>query len=91
MRYTPYKSFHMSIRNFSHILLDVNPKPDGSDEFCMLLQAACICQIGNWLRGSSNGDPIVIMAIYIDKDFHAHQHLLCQPDVSCTRVVFNWS
>ena len=35
--------------------------------------------------------PIVIMAIYIDKYFSARQHLLCQPDVSSTRVVFSWS
>lgn len=90
MKYTPHNDFHMSIRDFLHILLEVNSQPNGSAEYCMLLQAACMSRIGNWLRGSSNEDLIVIMAIYIDKHFIARQHILCQPDVRSTRVVFNW-
>ncbi len=67
----------------------VNSKPNGSDEFHMLLQAACISRIGNWLRASTSDKPIIIMAVYIDKEFKAHQHILCQPDVGSIEVVFN--
>ncbi len=89
MRYTPHNDFHMSIRSFPHIILGVNSKPNGSDEFHMLLQAACISRIGNWLRASTSDKPIIIMAVYIDKEFKAHQHILCQPDVGSIEVVFN--
>jgi len=89
MRYTPHNDFHMSIRSFPHIILEVNPKPNGSDEFHMCLQAACISRIGNRLRALTSDKPIIIMAIYIDKEFKAHQHILCQPDVGSIEVVFN--
>ena len=59
----------MCIKNFPHFLLEVNSQPDESDEFRMLLQAACISRIGNWLRAPTSEKPIVIMAIYIDKHF----------------------
>jgi hypothetical protein len=90
MRYTPRSDFHVSIRDFPHIILEVNSQANGGDEFRMLLQAACISRIGNWLRASTSDKPIVIMAIYIDKQFQAHQHILYQPDVGSIKVVFNW-
>ncbi len=67
-----------------------NSQPNDGDEFRMLLQAACISRIGNWLRASTPNEPIVIMAIYIDKHFIIHQHILCQPNVGSIEVVFNW-
>lgn len=89
MSYTPRNDFHMCIKNFPHFLLKVNSQSNESDHFRMLLQAACISRIGNWLRASATRKPIVIMAIYVDKDFKAHQHFLCQPDVGSTEVLFN--
>jgi hypothetical protein len=90
MRYTPKSDFHMCIKDFPHFLLKVNSQSNEGDHVRMLLQAACISRIGNWLRASTPGKPVVIMAIYIDKDFKAHQHFLCQPDEGSTEVVFNW-
>jgi hypothetical protein len=57
----------------------------------MLLEASCFCRIGNWLRAATPGNPkpIVIMAVYIDKDFTAFQYLVYQPDVGSTKVMFN--
>ncbi|KAH9964146.1 kinase-like domain-containing protein [Russula dissimulans] len=88
MRYTPRSDFHVSIRDFPHIILEVNSQANGGDEFRMLLQAACISRIGNWLRASTSDKPIVIMAIYIDKQFQAHQHILYQPDVGSIKVEY---
>src|SRR6266404_4707666 len=55
----------------------------------MLPQASSMCRIGNSLRGSRSKNPIVIMAIYVDNRFRAIQHLLYQPGVRFTEVVFN--
>ena len=88
LRYTPKSDFHMCIKDFPHLLLEVSSQSNESDKIRMLLQASCVSRIGNWLRASSN-IPIVIMAVYVDKDFMAHQYLLCQPDVGSTKVVFN--
>jgi hypothetical protein len=89
-KYTPHPDFHVTIGNFPHILLEVNSQSNEGDENRMLLQAACISRIGNWLRASTNHKPIVIMAIYIDKTLKVRQHLVCQPDVHSLEVVFNW-
>jgi hypothetical protein len=89
--YTPKSDFHLEIRTFPHLLLEVNSQPNESDRFRMILQAACISRIGNLLRTSTLGSPVVIMAIYIDKNYKAHQYLLCQPDLQSTEVEFNWS
>ena len=62
----------MCIKDFPHFLLKVNSQSNEGDQFRMLLQAACIVRIGNWLRASTSGKPIVIMAIYIDKHFTAY-------------------
>jgi len=77
----------MCIKDFPHLLLEVNSQPNESDRFRMLLQASCIARIGNWLRASTSGKPIIIMAIYIDKYFEAMQYLLYQPDVGSTEVM----
>ena len=90
MTYTPCSDFRVSIRDFPHLVLEVNSQPTSSDEKCMLLQAACFSRISNWLRGPRRREPVVIMAIYIDKNFKARQHILCQPDVESVKVVFNW-
>jgi hypothetical protein len=89
-RYTPHNDFHVSIRDFPHIILEVNSQPNEGDEFRMLLQAACFARIGNWLRDRTHDKPIVIMAIYISKDFMARQHVVYQPDVNSMAVVFHW-
>jgi hypothetical protein len=86
-RYTPRSDFHMCIGDFPHLLLEVNSQSNESDRFRMLLQASCISRIGNWLRASTSGEPIVIMAVYIDKHFKATQYVLCQPDAGSTKVV----
>jgi hypothetical protein len=77
----------MCIGDFPHLLLEVNSQSNESDRFRMLLQASCISRIGNWLRASTSGEPIVIMAVYIDKHFKATQYVLCQPDAGSTKVV----
>ncbi|KAI0282266.1 hypothetical protein BGY98DRAFT_955055 [Russula aff. rugulosa BPL654] len=86
--YTPRSDFHVSIKDFPHFLLEVNSQQNESDHYRMLLQAACVARIGNSLRASATRKPIVIMAIYIDKDYKAHQHLLCQPDIGSPMVVY---
>ncbi|SRR6266849_5971356 len=95
LSYTPKNDFHLKINAFPHLLLEVNPqsslqKHTETIPFRMLLQAACICRIGNWLRASTTGRPIIIMALYIDNDYKAHQHLLYQPDLRSAEVEFNW-
>jgi len=86
LMYTPRSDFHMCIHNIPHLLLEVHSQPNEGDHFRMLLQAACISRIGSWLRAPTSGNSIVIMAIYIDKLFRAHQHFLCQPDILSTEV-----
>ncbi|KAH9957699.1 kinase-like domain-containing protein [Russula dissimulans] len=86
--YTPRSDFRLSIRDFPHIILEVNSEANGGDGFSMLLQAASITRIGNWLRASTSDKPIVIMAIYIDERFKAHQHILYQPDVWSIEVEY---
>ena len=88
--YTPRSDFRVSIRDFPHLVLGVSSQPTSSDETRMLLQAACFSRIGNWLRDPIRCEPVVIMAICIDKNFNAHQHILYQPDVKSIKVVFNW-
>ena len=90
MKYTPHNDFRMSINDFPHIALELNSQANEGDEFRMLLQGACYSRIGNWLRDPTHDKPIVIMAIYIDKQFKARQHILCQPNVKSIEVVFNW-
>jgi hypothetical protein len=89
MSFTPHNDFHVSIRDFPHIVLEVNSQPNESDQFRMLLQAACLARIGNWLRDPTHNEPIVIMAIYIDDQFKAYQHIVYQPNGSI-EVVFHW-
>ena len=89
MTYSPHSDFHVSIGGFPHIILEVNSQRTESDKFHMLLQAACLCRIGNGLRDSASSELIVIMAIYIDVNFKARQYILCQPDIKSTKVVFN--
>lgn len=79
----------MEIKDFPHFILEVNSQPSEGDHYRMLLEAACISRIGNWLRALPSGKLIVIMAIHIDEGFNARQHLLYQPDVRSTKVVFN--
>jgi hypothetical protein len=85
--YTPRSDFHMRIRDFPHLLLQVNSQPNESDRYRMFLQASCLARLGNSLRASTSGGPIVIMAIYINKDFKASQYLLhyvaTSTEVSC--------
>ncbi len=86
---TPRPDFHMCIKGFPHLLLEVNSHEDESDRIRMLLQASCIARIGNWLRDSASGKPVVIMAVYVDEHFKARQYLLCQPDIESTKVALN--
>ena len=91
-KYAPHNDFHLSIRQFPHIILEVNSQVNEGDENRMLLQAACLCRKGNQLRNSDSDlkdTPVIIMAIYISKEFKARQHLLCQPDVNSKEVVFH--
>ena len=85
--YTPRIDFHMRIRNFPHLLLEINSQPNESDRYRLLLHASCLARLGNSLRASTSRGPIVIMAIYIDQDFEASQYLLHQPVATCTEVL----
>ena len=90
--HTPRSDFHVSIRDFPHLVLEVNSQANQCDENRMLLQAACISRIGKWLRGPTRRDSesIVIMPIYIDKYFNARQRILYRHNVESSQVVFNW-
>jgi len=88
MKYTPHNDFRVSIRDFPHIVLQVNSQPNEGDNFRMLLQAGCLSRIANWLRASTSNEPIVIMAIYINEKFMAYQHILCQSDVGSAEVEY---
>jgi hypothetical protein len=85
-KYSPRSDFHMCFNDFPHLLLEVNSQSNESDRYRMLLQASCISRIGNWLRASTSRNPIVNIAIYIDKNYKAIQHLLYQPNVGSTEV-----
>ncbi len=89
MRYTPHNDFHMRINNFPHILFEVNSDPGQHDRIRLLLQASCMCRIGNWLRASTSRKLITIMAVYVDQHFKAHQYLLYQPSVQSNKVALN--
>ncbi|KAI9513064.1 kinase-like domain-containing protein [Russula earlei] len=77
----------MCINGFPHLLLEVFSERNERDRFRMLLQASCITRIANWLRASTTKETILVMAIYIDQDFQAHQYLLWQPDETPEQVV----
>jgi hypothetical protein len=81
----------MRINDFPHLILEVNSKTNGCDQYRMLLQASSFCRIGNRLRVSTtqNPKPIIIMAVYIDDSFNAYQHLVYQPDGGSRELVFN--
>jgi hypothetical protein len=88
--YDPCPDFHVSIDLFPYIILEVNSRANESDKY--RIQAACISRMGHMLRlwGSEHIDkPIFNMAIYIDWQFMAHQHILCQSH-NLRRVMFNW-
>lgn len=90
-KHTPRPDFHMRIQDFPHILLVVASQKNESDRYRMLLQASCLARLGNTLRPSKLNEPVVIMAIYVDNLFRAHQHLVYQPvqmshEVSCSLV-----
>ncbi|SRR6266404_4904331 len=89
MRYTPQNDFHMRINNFPHILFEVKSNSDQQDRFRLLLQASCICRIGNSLQASRSRKSITIMAVYVDQHFKAHQYLLYQPNLQSAKVVPN--
>jgi len=48
--YTPRSDFHICIRNFPHLLLETNSSKGEYDQRRLLVQAACMARIGNWLR-----------------------------------------
>jgi hypothetical protein len=78
----------MAIRNFPHLIIDVcSDSTAQRDEILMLLQASCLARLGNRLHGQ-NSQPIIVMAIYIDKSFSASRYLLYQSDVSEQAVLF---
>ncbi|KAI0252823.1 hypothetical protein BJV78DRAFT_271034 [Lactifluus subvellereus] len=85
-KYTPRSDFRMHIRDFPHLLLEVTSQRDEGDRYRMLLQASCLVRLGNSLRASTSKEPIVIMAVYINKFFEASQYLLYQPAVTSTEV-----
>src|SRR6266404_6629649 len=89
MKYTPQSDFHVRINNFPHILFEVNSDPGQHDRIRLLLQASCMCRIGNWLRASTSRKLITIMAVYVDQHFKAHQYLLYQPNIQATKVAPN--
>ena len=89
LKYSPRSDFHMCIKNFPHVLVKVNSNQFEYDRYRLLLQASCICRIGNWLRASTTGKPIIIMAVYIDQSYQADQYLVYQPDVKSTKVALN--
>jgi hypothetical protein len=90
MTYDPRSDFGVSIRGFPHIILEVNSEDNETDKFRMFLQAACLSRIGNSRRDQTSQKPIVIMAIYVDKNIKAYQYILCQPNVESAKVVFDW-
>ena len=78
--------FHMRIRNFPHLILEVASQSSERDKYRLLLQASCLARIGNKLL-KQDAEPIIVMAVYIDNAFHAFQYLLYQPDASRTSVL----
>ena len=93
--YTPLSNFRLDIRKFPHFILEVvsGDKPTlekQNDLWQMILQASCLARLGNEMRTDAKvtGDPVVIMAVYIDKELNAHEYLVYQPDVSDKKV---WS
>jgi hypothetical protein len=84
--------FRLEIEIFSFCLLEVvSGKKAGlesqRDLWHMILEASCLARLGNKLRhNTDNPGPVVIVAIYIDSQLHAHEYLVYQPDISCKKV-----
>ncbi|KAI9507571.1 kinase-like domain-containing protein [Russula earlei] len=78
--------FHLRIRSFPHLVLEVSSSSSETDKHRMLLQASCLARIGNNLRKSD--DAVTIMAIYVDSSFQAVQHLVNQPNTSTDKVQY---
>ncbi len=91
LMHTPCSDFHMHIKKLPHLLLEVNSHQHQREHnrFRLLLQASCICRIGNWLRAPTSEAPVIIMAVYIDSSYQADQYLVYQPKIGSTEVALN--
>ncbi|KAI0290942.1 hypothetical protein B0F90DRAFT_442426 [Multifurca ochricompacta] len=60
-----------------------------SDQNRMILQGSCLARLGNVLTSEPNSDPVVIVAIFIDKDLIAHEYLMYQPPSEVKKVLYH--
>ncbi|KAI0294685.1 hypothetical protein B0F90DRAFT_1755516 [Multifurca ochricompacta] len=62
-----------------------------SDQNQMFLQGSCLARLGNVLRKTSepNSDPVVITAIFIDRELFAHEYLMYQPPSEAKKVLYH--
>ncbi|KAI0301217.1 hypothetical protein B0F90DRAFT_1720429, partial [Multifurca ochricompacta] len=57
----------------------------------MILQGSCLARLGKKLRDAfkPDSDPVVITAIFIDKDLIAHEYLMYQPPLEAKKVLYH--
>lgn len=85
--YTPKSDAELRIAGFPHLLLEVISHENETDRIRMLLQASCLARFGNSLRKPSCSNPLIISAIYINKDlqadwYHVYQQNPPAPEVT---------
>ena len=75
--YVPQSNFHIALRNFPNLLLEVNSNSNQGDKNRMLVQGTCLIRLGNALKvgGPSN---FMVKAIYINNSFKATKYMLFQ-------------
>ena len=76
--YVPRSDFHVALRNFPNLLLEVNSDSNQGDENRMLVQGACLVRLGNALKVGGPSD-FVVKAVYINDTFEATEYTLFQP------------
>ncbi|KAH9016350.1 hypothetical protein EDB85DRAFT_1898174 [Lactarius pseudohatsudake] len=74
-RYTPRSDFSILIGNFPVLLVEVASASDGTDQFRMLLQAACLVRLGSTLV-KSGSRYFHVKAIYINSHYIATEYTL---------------
>ncbi|KAI0290634.1 hypothetical protein B0F90DRAFT_1784535 [Multifurca ochricompacta] len=60
-----------------------------SDQNRMILQGLCLARLGNVLTSEPDSDPVVITAIFIDRELMVHEYLMYQPPSEAKKVLYH--
>ena len=73
-RHTPQSSFHISVDELVHFMVQVQSDRDEKDRYQMLLQGACAARLGRKVYKR----PFIVMALYIKNDGSVKRYFLYQ-------------